>query len=122
MTLNDLIFENCVIVGFSRDAARESLTLTFEAHDAKAPTDTPDLYILECTNISDVQLRFGPEFPADLNRPYTPGGKDQRANEIYELRRDATGAIHIRADMIEGSFRCPEFRLLRVVEEVEANA
>jgi hypothetical protein len=121
MKLNDLVFDDCVIVGFSRDAARQTLMLTFDAYDSTTTTQQPDLYILECSSVSDVQLRFTQEFPADLNRPDAPGGNDQRANEIYELRRDASGTIHVRADMLEGSFHCQEFRFLRVIEEVEAS-
>lgn len=119
MKLQDLAFDDCFVVGFSRDAARGSLTLTFEGYIAPAPVPEREIYILECAGVKDVQLQFSPEFPADLNRSYDPDGHDQRANEIHELRRDASGNVHLVADMIRGSFNCRECRLLRVVE-VEA--
>jgi hypothetical protein len=121
MTIQDLSFDDCIVVGFSRDAARQTLTLTFEGFEANGRSTTPDLYILECAGVSDLRLRYAPEFPEDLNRPYSPRGDDQRANEIHSLRRDAKGYLHLHADMVEGSFHCAEFRLLRVIEEVEAN-
>jgi hypothetical protein len=116
MKLKDLIFNDCMVVGFSRDATRDALTLTFEAYDANAPASEPELYTLECSGIKDIRLHFSPEFLEDLNRPYDPQGDDQRANEIHELRRDASGYVHILADMIRGSFYCDECRLHRVVE------
>jgi hypothetical protein len=121
MTLNDLVFKDCLIVGFSRDAASQSLALTFEAYDGNSAANEPDLYVLECTGVNEVRLQFTPEFSSDLNRPYSPHGEDQRANEIHELRRDAAGYIHLLADMAQGSFHCKKFRLLRVVAaEAEA--
>jgi hypothetical protein len=121
MKLKDLSFDDCVIVGFSRDAARGTLTLTFEAYVANMPIPERNLYTLECSGVKDVRLQFSPEFPADLNRVYDPEGYDQRANEIHELRWDTSGYVHILADMIQGSFYCQSCRLLRVVEvEVEA--
>jgi len=121
MTLNDLIFKDCLIVGFSRDAASQSLALMFEAYDGNGAATEPDLYVLECAGVNEVRLQFFPEFPADLNRPYSSRGDDQRANEIHELRRDASGYIHLLADMVQGSFYCKKFRLLRVVAaEAEA--
>lgn len=116
MKLKDLVFSDCMIVGFSRDAARHTLTLTFEAYDSNVPASEPDLYTLECSGLTDVQLQFSPEFLEDLNRPYDPRKDDQRANEIHALRRDASGYVHILADMIQGSFYCQECRLHRVVE------
>lgn len=116
MKLKDLVFNDCMIVGFSRDAAHRTLTLTFEAYDANMPSSEPDLYTLECSDLKDIHLDFSPEFLEDLNRPYDPQGNDQRANEIHELRRDASGYVHILADMISGSFYCDECRLHRVVE------
>jgi len=116
MKLKDLVFNDCIIVGFSRDAARRALTLTFEAYDTNSAALAPDLYTLECSGLKDVQLHFSPEFLEDLNRPYDSQGDDQRANEIHELRRDAAGYVHIVADMIEGSFYCHECLLHRVVE------
>jgi hypothetical protein len=121
MKLQDLTFDDCVVVGFSRDAAHRTLTLTFEAYETNAGSTTPDLYILECAGVRDVRFRYAPEFPEDLNRPYSPGGDDQRANEIHSLHRDEKGYLHLHADMVEGSFYCAEFRLLRVIEEVETN-
>jgi len=44
MKLKDLAFNDCVIVGFSRDAARGTLTLTFEAYAANAPIPERGLY------------------------------------------------------------------------------
>lgn len=116
MKLNDLIFEDCIIVGFSRDAARQSLALTFEARSQAGSMHAPELYILECSEVSDVQLRFNGEFPEDLNRPYDTSGQDQRANEIHELRREANGYMHVRADMLHGKFYCKKYRLLRIVD------
>lgn len=116
MKLSDLVFNDCMIVGFSRDAAHHTLTLTFEAHDVKNPATEPDLYTLECSGLKDVRLKFSSEFLEDLNRPYDSAGVDQRANEIHELRRDASGYVHIVADMIEGSFYCHDCLLHRVVE------
>jgi hypothetical protein len=66
--LTDLAFDDCVIVGFSRDAARGILTLTFEAYMANAPIPERNFYTLECSGLKDVRLQFSPEFPADLNR------------------------------------------------------
>jgi hypothetical protein len=121
MTLNDLIFNDCLLVGFSRDATSQSLALTFEAYDGNDASTEPDLYILECSGVDEVKLQFSPEFPSDLNRPYSHRGEDQRANEIHELRRDPSGHIHLLADMVQGSFYCKKFRLLRVVAaEAEA--
>jgi len=116
MKLKDLVFNDCMIVGFSRDAAHRTLTLTFEAYDANNPAPEPDLYTLECLGLKDVRLKFSPEFLDDLNRPYDSQGDDQRANEIHELRRDAAGHVHIVADMIQGSFYCHECLLHRVVK------
>jgi hypothetical protein len=116
MKLKDLVFNDCMIVGFSRDAAHRTLTLTFEAYDNKNSAPEPDLYTLECSGLKDVRLIFSPEFLEDLNRPYDPQGDDQRANEIHELRRDAAGYVHIVADMIQGSFYCQECLLHRIVE------
>ncbi|MCG3155297.1 MAG: hypothetical protein DKINENOH_01903 [bacterium] len=121
MKLKGLAFDDCVIVGFSRDAARGTLTLTFEAYVVDAPIPQRDLYTLECSGVKEVRLQFSPEFPADLNRSYDPQGYDQRANEIHELRWDNLGYLHIVADMIQGSFHCQSCRLLRVVE-IEAEA
>jgi hypothetical protein len=121
MKLKDLVFDDCMIVGFSRDAARGTLTLTFEAYLANTPIPQRDLYTLECSGVKDIRLQFSPEFPTDLNRPYDPEGHDQRANEIHALRWDTSGYMRITADMIQGSFYCQSCRLLRVVElEVEA--
>ena len=121
MKLKDLAFADCVIVGFSRDAARGTLTLTFEAYVANTPIPERGLYTLECVGVKDVRLHFTPEFSTDLNRPYDPDSHDQRANEIHELRWDNSGYVHLVADMIQGSFYCQSCRLLRVVEvEVEA--
>jgi len=116
MKLEDLVFNDCMIVGFSQDAAHRTLTLTFEACDANNPAPEPDLYTLECSGLKEVRLKFLPEFLEDLNRPYDSQGVDQRANEIHELRRDAAGQVHIVADMIHGSFHCQECLLHRVVE------
>lgn len=116
MKLIDLVFRDCMVVGFSRDAVHRALTLTFEAHDAKNPMPEPDLYTLECSGLKDIRLNFSSEFLEDLNRPYDSQGDDQRANEIHELRRDATGHVHIVADMVQGSFYCQECLLHRVVE------
>lgn len=121
MKLKDLFFNDCIIVGFSRDSARQTLTLTFEAYDTTNPTPEPDTYILECSGVSNDRLQISSEFQTDLNRPYDFQGDDQRANEIYELYRDITGVIHLSADMISGSFHCESYRLLRVVQ-VEAVA
>jgi hypothetical protein len=57
MKLTDLAFQNCVVVGFSRDVARRTLTLTFEAFDANAPAPKPDLYTLECSGVDEVKLQ-----------------------------------------------------------------
>lgn len=116
MKLKDLLFQDCMVVGFSRDAARQTLTLAFEAYEANHPAAEPNLYTLECAGLKDVQLHYSPEFLEDLNRPYDPFGDDQRANEIHELRRDKSGYVHILADMIQGSFYCHECRLHRVVD------
>jgi hypothetical protein len=116
MKLTDLFFNDCMIVGFSRDAAQHTLTVTFEAYDTNSKTLVPALYTLECSGLKDTRLHFSPEFLEDLNRPYDPQGNDQRANEIHELRRDSSGYVHIQADMIRGSFYCDECRLHRVVE------
>jgi hypothetical protein len=116
MKLRDLVFNDCMIVGFSRDAARRTLALTFEAYNANNPAPEPGHYTLECSGLKDVRLHFSPEFLDDLNRSYDPQGNDQRANEIHELRRDSSGYVHIQADMIQGSFYCDECRLHRVVE------
>lgn len=115
MTLNDLAFNDCLLVGFSRDATNQSLAVTFEGYDGKSPASEPDLYILECSGVSEAKLQFAPEFLSDLNRPYSRLGEDQRANEIHELRRDSSGHIYLLADMVQGSFHCKKFRLLRVV-------
>jgi len=121
MKLGDLVLTDCIIVGFSRDAARNSLALTFEAYDSKDAAAGRGLFTLECSGISDVKLEYDPEFLIDLNRPYDPKGQDQRANEIHDIRRDATGRVHLKADMLRGIFRCKECRLLRVMQvEVEA--
>lgn len=53
MKLQDLTFDDCVVVGFSRDAARQTLTLTFEAFEANPLSATPDLYILECAGVAN---------------------------------------------------------------------
>jgi hypothetical protein len=116
MKLTDLVFSDCMIVGFSRDAAQQKLTLTFEAHDANGAASEPDLYTLECSGLKDVRLKFSPEFLEDLNRPYDSEGVDQRANEIHALHRDASGYVHIVADMMEGSFYCHGCLLHSVVE------
>ncbi len=62
MKLKNLVFSDCMIVGFSRDAARLTLTLTFEAYDSNVPASEPDLYTLECSGLKDVQLQFSTEF------------------------------------------------------------
>jgi hypothetical protein len=116
MKLRDLAFNDCMIVGFSRDAARHMLTVTFEAYDTNSMTLVPALYTLKCSGLKYVRLNFSPEFLDDLNRPYDPHGDDQRANEIHSLHRDKSGYVHIQADMIQGSFYCQECRLHRVVE------
>lgn len=116
MKLEDLVFDDCVIVGYSRDAARGTLTLTFEAFDAKAPLPERNLYSLECSGVREVRLEFAPEFPADLNRAYDFDGNDQRANEIHALSRDPSGRVHVSADMMRGSFHCQTRQLLRVME------
>ncbi len=116
MKLTDLIFRDCMVVGFSRDATSDTLALTFEAYDATTSASEPDLYTLESSGIKDVRLRFSSEFLDDLNRPYDSQGDDQRANEIHSLHRDKSGYVHIQADMIQGSFYCQECRLHRVVE------
>ncbi len=121
MKLKELAFNDCVIVGFRHDAARGTLTLTFEAYAADAPIPERNLYTLESSGVKDVRLRFSAEFPADLNRPYDPDGHDQRANEIHELRWDNSGYVHLAADMIQGSFYCQSCRRRRVVE-LEAEA
>lgn len=120
MRLEDLSFDNCVIVDFSRDTERNNLTLTFEAYKAKGNTTEPELYILECSGVDDDQLNISSEFRMDLDRQYEFDGEDQRANEIYELRRDAAGHVHLLADMISGRFYCQNYRLFRVIE-VEAS-
>lgn len=121
MTLSDLVFNDCMIVGYSRDAASQNLTLTFEAYDADHLQNGPALHVLECSGVDDVRLQFSAEFASDLNRPYRVNGDDQRANEIHELQRDSSGRIHLMADMVQGSFYCKKFRLLRVVAaEAEA--
>ena len=108
-------------MGFSRDAARNSLALTFEAYDSRDTAAGRGLFTLECSGLSDVKLNCDPEFLIDLNRPYDPKGHDQRADEIHEIRRDPTGTVHLKADMLRGTFRCKECRLLRVMQvEVEA--
>ncbi len=121
MKLSDLFFNDCIIVGFSRDSARRTLTLTFEAYDTTNLAPEPDTYILECAGVSNDRLQVSSEFQADLSRPYDFQGDDQRANEIYELHRDTASIIHLSADMISGSIKCESYRLLRVVQ-VEAVA
>lgn len=121
MQLQDLVFNDCMIVGYSRDAAARSLTLTFEAYGREHEENGPALHVLECSGVDDVRLHFSPEFATDLNRSYQTNGNDQCANEIYELRREASGYIHLVADMVRGSFYCKKFRLLRVIAaEAEA--
>jgi hypothetical protein len=119
MKLADLDLTDCLVVGFSRDAARNSLALSFEAFDSRDPAASRVLFTLECSGLTDVKLEYDPEFLTDLNRPYDPEGHDQRANEIHEIRRDAAGTVHLKTDMMRGTFRCAECRLLRVLE-VEA--
>jgi hypothetical protein len=116
MKLEDLSFDNCVIVDFSRDATRNNLTLTFESYEAKSTESKPALYILECSGVKNDEFRFSPEFRTDLDRHYDLNAEDQRANEIHELRRDASGYMYLSADMISGRFYCQKYRLFRVVE------
>ena len=116
MGFEGLVFRDCMVVGLSRDATRDTLTLTFESYDANIPASEPDLYALECSGLKDVKLQFSSESLDDLNRPYDPQGDDQRANEIHTLYRDKSGNVHIQADMIQGSFYCQECRLHRVVD------
>lgn len=115
MNLGDLVFNDCMIVGYSRDAASQNLTLTFEAYGKHDFENGPALHVLECSGVNDVRLQFSAEFASDLNSSYHPNGDDQRANEIHELRRDASGYIHLAADMVQGSFYCKKIRLLRVI-------
>jgi hypothetical protein len=121
MKLNDLLFDDCVLVGFSRNSVRKTLTLTFEAYDSTSSATEPDLYVLECSGVDNDRLQLSSEFSMDLSRPYDFQGEDQRANEIYELYRDPAGYIHVIADMINGSFYCRSYRLLRLVQ-VEVGA
>lgn len=92
------------------------MTLTFEAFEAKSNESSPALLVLECAGVKNGELRFSPEFRTDLARHYDLNTEDQRANEIHKLRCDASGYIHLSADMISGRFYCQKYRLFRVVE------
>src|SRR5579864_8570416 len=90
------------------------MTLIIEAYGKTTEGRAKGLLSLRCVRLFSFESKIHPEAWADLERPYSSGGEDQRANEIVAVtdRVEPTmRRLELSTDMLDLRIGCVAIEL-----------
>jgi hypothetical protein len=112
--LEEYLFVDCLLVDWSVDPHLKEMSLTVEAYGKTSKGRSKGLLSLRCVSLFSFASKIHPEAWADLGRPYSSSGEDQRANEIVAVTDQVEGTVRsleLSTDMLELRVRCAAIEL-----------